>query len=161
MISVVINLIMAILNPEAAMMKLLFFALSAFRVTHPALYYLLAGLLVLSPFIKINTSAAYVSEVQIGAPWLLPFDSPIAYCARGKADDLFSCSFEAKMARANITGTIMEFRCESCFELARSFSLLVSWDRARFNSRYAIIEDWVATLSEWRPSARPAQALPK
>ena len=152
---------MAISNPEAAMMKFLFFALSAFRVTHPVLFYMLAGLLVVSPFIKINTSAAYVSEVQIGAPWLLPFDSPIAYCARGKADDLFSCGFEAKMARANITGTIMEFRCESCFELARSFSLLVSWDRARFNSRYAIIEERIAALSEWLPPARPAQALPK
>jgi len=138
--------------------KPLFFALSAFRSTHPVLYYVLGGLLLVSPFIKVNTSAAYVSQVQVGAPWLLPFDSPPALCARRKANDFFDCVFETITAKAFVAGTIMEFRCEGCFELAKSLSLLISWDKPDFKRRYEFLEEKLAAISEWRRPAMPTQA---
>lgn len=78
--------------------------------------WLLAALIAAS-LIKVFTTGDGKTTLQIGVPWLLPFDSPAAACVRAPDEPIIECGVGSIMAHKAVAVTLIDLpRCQWCFD---------------------------------------------
>lgn len=78
--------------------------------------WIVATLIALS-LIKVFSLGDGRSTLQIGMPWLLPFDSPAAACVRSPDQPLIECGVGASASRKQMALTVADLpKCQWCLE---------------------------------------------
>jgi len=77
--------------------------------------WLLAALIAAS-LIKVFTTGDGKTTLQIGVPWLWPFDSPAAACIRAPDEAIIECGSSEILGRKSVSFVVADLpRCQWCF----------------------------------------------
>lgn len=78
--------------------------------------WLLASAIALS-LLKVYTDGTGQASFQVGAPWLLPFDSPAGACIRAMDETLLECGVGSVISRKSLAWTFTSVpMCKWCFD---------------------------------------------